>query len=59
MTTDAETIAQPDETRTMVTVRLPEGLYRRVKIEAATTGTTVQALVESAIKEYFGIAVQE
>lgn len=36
--------------RTLVGVRLPETLARSLKVEAARRGTTVQALVEEAVR---------
>lgn len=36
--------------RVLVGVRLPEALARDLKVEAAKRGTTVQALVEEAVR---------
>ena len=37
------------------TVRLPEGLHRKLKVLAANRGVTLQALIEAACDEkYFG-----
>lgn len=38
--------------RTLVGVRLPETLARALKVEAARRGTTVQALVEEAVRAF-------
>ena len=38
------------EPKVLVGVRLPESLARALKVEAAKRGTTVQALVEEAVR---------
>ena len=41
----------------LVGVRLPPTLARLLKVEAAKRSTTTQALVEAALRAYFGKAV--
>lgn len=54
-------VARPDDQPTLfnlksvlknVTVRVPEELYQKVKIRAATNGTTVQEIVGAALRKY-------
>jgi predicted DNA binding CopG/RHH family protein len=41
-----------EEPKVLVGVRLPESLARALKVEAARRGTTVQALVEEAVRTF-------
>jgi predicted DNA binding CopG/RHH family protein len=40
--------------RVLIGVRVPVGLARQLKITAAQRGTTVQALIEEALRAFLG-----
>jgi hypothetical protein len=48
----AAALATPDEMRRSIGARVPIGLYRQAKAQAALSGTKVQDLVEQALREY-------
>jgi hypothetical protein len=41
------------------TLRVPESLWRRVRIHALETGTTAEALVSAALESYLGGVAHE
>lgn len=43
-----------DERRTLIGVRLPVTMVRALKLEAIDRDSSVQAIVELAVRKYFG-----